>query len=161
MRYPFADYRNSIVYEEDKIKYDEFFASRTIDLLIENYSETIKYVIKKSLHTTLLNPFHIFSDHNFLSGEIYYLTETHSKLIPYRIVYTGIIYLICFIGFIEILKLKSYKLLIFLIISISYFYFLVSWHGNTRYFVPVLIYLSFFFGYGLNKCSKYLINKNA
>ena len=25
---------------------------------------------------------------------------------------------------------------------------MISWHGNTRYFVPTLIYLSFLFGYG-------------
>jgi hypothetical protein len=27
----------------------------------------------------------------------------------------------------------------------------LSWHGNTRYFLPILVYLSFFFAFGLDK----------
>lgn len=146
-RYPVFDYRFSIVNEKDKIKYDEFFANRTIYLLKENYWEAFKLVLKKSIHVTLLNPFHIYSDHNFISGETYYITETHDKLVPVRIIYTLIIYIISIVGFYNLLKNKEYKLLSFLIISIMYFYGMVSWHGNTRYFVPVLIYLSFFFGF--------------
>tara|TARA_B100000795_G_C22455827_1_gene307349 strand:- start:346 stop:522 length:177 start_codon:yes stop_codon:yes gene_type:complete len=49
------------------------------------------------------------------------------------------------------IKKKEYNILFFLILSMIYFYGLVSWHGNTRYFMPVIIYLAFFFGYGLNK----------
>tara|TARA_A100000164_G_scaffold380717_1_gene429249 strand:- start:1074 stop:2504 length:1431 start_codon:yes stop_codon:yes gene_type:complete len=147
-RYPFADYRFSIVHEKDKIKYDEFFANRSILLLKENSWEATKLILKKSIHVALLNPFHIYSDHNFISGEIYYTTETHDKLVPVRIVYTLIIYIISIIGFYNLLRNKNYKLLSFLILSMMYFYGMVSWHGNTRYFVPVLIYLSFFFGFG-------------
>ena len=147
-RYPFADYRVSIMYEKDKIKYDEFFANRTILLLKENSWEAIKLILKKSIHVALLNPFHIYSDHNFPSGEIYYTSETHNKLVPVRIAYTLIIYIISIIGLYNLLRNKNYKLLSFLILSMIYFYGMVSWHGNTRYFVPVLIYLSFLFGFG-------------
>mgnify|MGYP001383295793 CR=1 FL=1 len=55
--------------------------------------DRIKLVLKKSIHVTLLNPFHIYSDHNFISGETYYITETHDKLVPVRIIYTLIIYI--------------------------------------------------------------------
>ena len=147
-RYPFADYRVSIMYEKDKIKYDEFFANRTILLLKENSWEAIKLILKKSIHVALLNPFHIYSDHNFPSGEIYCTSETHNKLVPVRIAYTLIIYIISIIGLYNLLRNKNYKLLSFLILSMIYFYGMVSWHGNTRYFVPVLIYLSFLFGFG-------------
>jgi len=147
-RYPFADYRVSIMYEKDKIKYDEFFANRTILLLKENSWEATKLILKKSIHVALLNPFHIYSDHNFPSGEIYYTSETHNKLVPVRIAYTLIIYIISIIGLYNLLRNKNYKLLSFLILSMIYFYGMVSWHGNTRYFVPVLIYLSFLFGFG-------------
>ena len=39
----------------------------------------------------------------------------------------------------------------FYLITLLFFYFygLVAWHGNTRYFVPCLIYLSFYFSFGL------------
>ena len=159
-RYPFANYRASIFNEKDKIKYDEFFASRSIDLLLENYWESSKLIIKKSIHVALLNPFHIYSDHNFISGEIYYTSDVHDKLIPVRIIYSLMIYIISIVGFFKLLKNKNYKLLSFLIISMLYFYGLVSWHGNTRYFVPILIYLSFFFGFGFqNSKLKDIIKK--
>jgi len=99
----------------------------------------------------LLNPFNIYSDHNFRKGEVYYHSKTRQKLIPYRIGYTLIIYLICLIGLFSIYKKKQYKILSFLLLSILYFYGLVSWHGNTRYFLPAFIYFSFFFGFGVDK----------
>ena len=103
------------------------------------------------MHILLLNPFHIYSDHNFRSGEYYYVTETHNKLIPYRVIYTLILYVICLFGLFSIIQKKQYNILLYLILSIMYFYGLVSWHGNTRYFMPVMIYLSFFFGSGIDK----------
>ena len=159
-RYPFADFRVSIFYEKDKIEYDEFFAERSAKLLLEHPWESLKLIFKKSVHIILLNPFHIYSDHNFLSGEIYYTSLTHNRLVPVRMIYSLIIYSICLIGFYNLIKKKDYKLLVFMIISILYFYGLVSWHGNTRYFVPVMIYLSFFFGYGFEKISFFSFKKN-
>ena len=159
--YPgFMEYR-SVLNEKDKIKFDNFIRSRTIEYIVKYPGDFIKYVINRSFHIVLLNPFHIYSDNNFMSGEVYYDTETHKKLIPYRIFYTLIIYSICLFGLINFYKKKEYKDLIYLIISIFYFYSLVSWHGNTRYFMPVVIYLSFFFGYGIHyilKSKKNLFN---
>ena len=159
-RYPFADYRVSIKNEKDKVKYDKFFADRTVELLLEHPWESFKFIFKKSIHITLLNPFHIYSDHNFLSGEIYYTSLTHDRLVPARIIYSLIIYSICAIGFYNLIRKKDYKLLLLIIISILYFYSLVSWHGNTRYFVPVMIYLSFFFGNAFEKISFFKFKKN-
>ena len=90
----------------------------------------------------------IYSDNNFESGEVYYTTKTHDNLVYYRIPYSFIIYSICILGFVNLLKQKKYNIIALLIVSIIYFYSLVMWHGNTRYFVPNLIYMSIFFGYG-------------
>ena len=106
-------------------------------------------LIKNSIHSILLNPFHIYSDHNFPSGENYYLSSTHKKLIPFRVAYSIFIYAISLIGFYYLIKEGNRKIIFILLISILYNYGMISWHGNTRYFVPVLIYLSFFFGYGI------------
>ena len=144
----FTKYRVALS-EIDKIKFDNFIRNRTFDYFYEYPMDFIKYIIKSSIHIVLLNPFHIYSDHNFFSGEFYYLTETHDKLVLYRIIYTLIIYAICLYGLYFMIKKKEYNILIYLFFSIIYFYGLVSWHGNTRYFMPVVIYLSFFFGYGL------------
>jgi len=132
--YPgFMEYR-SVLNEKDKIKFDNFIRSRTIEYIVKYPGDFIKYVINRSFHIVLLNPFHIYSDNNFMSGEVYYDTETHKKLIPYRIFYTLIIYSICLFGLINFYKKKEYK---------------------------DLIYLSFFFGYGIHyilKSKKNLFN---
>ena len=85
---------------------------------------------------------------------MYYFSEKHDQLVKYRIIYTLIIYTLCLIGLIYMIKKKEYKILFFLSLSIAYFYGLVSWNGNTRYFVPAFIYASFFFGFGIDKVIK-------
>ena len=148
--YPgFMEYREALK-EKDKIKFDNFIRSRTVEYFLNYPVDFMKYIVNRSFHIVLLNPFHIYSDNNFISGEVYYDTKTHEKLIPYRVIYTLAIYAICLFGLIHFYQKKEFKNLIYLIISIFYFYGLVSWHGNTRYFMPVVIYLSFFFGYGIN-----------
>ena len=47
--------------------------------------EFITKIIKHGIHIILLNPFHIYSDHNFKSGEIYYFSDKHDELVKYRI----------------------------------------------------------------------------
>ena len=152
----FMSYRESILNEKDKVGFDEFIRKRTF-MYIFNYPwKFIKHVVKQSMHTTLLNPFHIFSEHNFRSSEIYYVSKKHDQLVPLRVVYSMIIYFIVGFGLLCLFKKKEYEKLFFLLISALYFYTTIFWHGNTRYFVPCLIYLSFLFGAGLN----YLIESN-
>ena len=147
---PFRHARDSIITPKDKVIYDNLYVKRTIDILIDNLWVSFKLILKNSVHSTLLNPFHIYSDHNFTSGEIYYKSDTQDKLLLPRIIYSILIYSICLIGFFTLLKEKKYKLLSLIIISILYHFGMVSWHGNTRYTVPILIYMSFLFGYGCN-----------
>jgi len=154
----FMDYRDSIL-EKDKVKFDNFIRNRTADYFFEYPIDFLKFIIKSSVHITLLNPFHIYSDNNFISGEYYYTTDTHDKLVPYRIFYTVLIYIVCIYGLYASFRMKDYNILFYLVISIVYFYSLVSWHGNTRYFMPVVIYLSFFFGYGIDAILKLKKNK--
>jgi hypothetical protein len=146
----YMDYRGYVLNESDRVNFDNFIRNRTFEFILENLYEFGIHILQRSFHTILLNPFHIYSDHNFRSGEYYYTTVTHDKLIPYRIIYTLLIYTISLVGFFCLLRDINYKLLFLLFLSISYFFFLVSWHGNTRYFVPVLIYISIFFGNGVN-----------
>tara|TARA_Y100000816_G_scaffold253092_1_gene204433 strand:- start:110 stop:505 length:396 start_codon:yes stop_codon:yes gene_type:complete len=120
-------------------------------MYIFNYPlEFTKHVIKQSMHTALLNPFHIYSEHNFRSSEIYYVSKKHDQLVPLRVVYSILIYFFVSFGLLYLIKKKEYEKLFFLLISALYFYATIFWHGNTRYFVPCVIYLSFLFGAGLN-----------
>ena len=149
-KFTYMDYRGYVLNESDRVNFDNFIRNRTFQFILENLYEFGLHVLQRSFHTLLLNPFHIYSDHNFRSGEYYYTTITHDKLIPYRIVYSLLIYTFSIVGLFCLFKDKNYKLLFLLFLSASYFYTLVSWHGNTRYFVPVLIYISVFFGNGVN-----------
>jgi len=146
----FMYYRRIIINESDRVIYDKFIRKRTF-MYIANYPiEFAKEAFKGAVHSPLLNPFHIYSDHNFVSGEVYYRSKKHDELVPIRVIYSGVIYFFVLMGLVFFLKKKDYKNLFFLLISTLYFYTTIFWHGNTRYFVPCLIYLSFFFGAGFN-----------
>ena len=88
----YMEVRESIISEKDKVKFDDYIRNRTIYYLFNYPLEFSKFIFKSSIHIILLNPFHIWSDNNYISGEYYYTTETHHKLIPYRIIYSLIIY---------------------------------------------------------------------
>ena len=148
------EYRSAITNEKDKTRYDEYFFKRTLNYLYNYPIEFGIHILKKSIHFTLLNPFHIYSDNNFISGEVYYYSEVHDKLIKYRVLYTLFIYLICLIGLITLVREKNYKLLFFISSSILFFFLPISWIGNTRNFVPCLIFISFLFSFGLNEIFK-------
>ena len=146
----FMNYRISILNEKDKISFDGFIRKRTFEYIFDYPWEFTKHALKGAIHAPLLNPFHIFSEHNFRSSEIYYLSKKHDELVPLRVIYSLFIYLIVCFGLFYFFKKKEYEKLFFLLISAIYFYATIFWHGNTRYFVPCMIYLSFLFGAGLN-----------
>ena len=54
------------------------------------------------------------------------------------------------------IKAKENKMMLYLLISAVYFFIILSWHGNNRYFTPVLIYASLFFGYGFSSILNFL-----
>ena len=147
----FNNYKNALTKKSDVVRFNNFIVERTLNLLLENKWSTFKYITRRAIGIIVLNPFHIYSDHNFQSGEVYYETDTHDNLIPIRVIYSILIYVICLAGFVYLMKQKEYKLLSILVLSILYNYGMVCWNGNTRYFVPVLIYVSFFFGFGVHK----------
>ena len=122
-------------------------------------TNSLKFLIDRSLSFSLLNPFHIYSDHKFLSGKFYYKSDLHKKLLPYRVVYSFFIYIICLFGLINLIKMKDKNLLFYVIISSLYFFSILSWHGNNRYFTPVLIYFSIFFGNGIQFINEFIVKK--
>ena len=147
----YMHYRKNIVNEKDKLKFDKEIRSRTLQYVKKYPLEFTYTMVKNGIHIILLNPFHIYSDHNFASGEIYYVSKKHDQLVPFRIIYTLIIYCICLYGFYIFFLEKNYQLLTILLLSIIYFYGLSFWHGNTRYFLPAYLYFAFFFGRSLEK----------
>ena len=147
-------YRGAIINEKDIVKFDHYIFKKTLKYFYDYPVDFGLYILKNSIHFTLLNPFHIYSDNRYKSGEIYYFSKEHDDLIIYRIIYTLIIYLICLVGLISIIKKRNYKLLFFISSSILFFFLPISWIGNTRNFVPCLIFISFLFSFGLNEILK-------
>ena len=92
---------------QDFLEICDYLDKRSKKIILSKPIQSMIFISKKSLSFVLLNPFHIYSDHKYLSGEKYYNSNLHQKLIPYRIFYTLIIYIICFIGLIELYKRKE------------------------------------------------------
>ena len=138
--------------EDELLEYYKMIQSYSYRYIFQNPIETTRFIIKKSLHTAVLDPVHVMYFHKFnYKGKNRYLNSPeHQFWIPIRIVYSLIIYFIVLIGFVTLFK-KDKKIFLLSSISVFYFFFILSWLGNPRYFTPCLIYLSLFFGFGLDK----------
>lgn len=138
--------------EGELIEYYKMIQNYSYKYIFQNPIDTTKFIFKKSLHTAVLDPVHVIYFHKFeYKGKIRYLNSPeHQFWIPIRIVYSFTIYLIVLIGFFVLLK-KDKKIFFLAFISTTYFFLILSWLGNPRYFTPCLIYLSLFFGLGLDK----------
>ncbi len=138
--------------EGELIEYYKMIQNYSYKYIFQNPIDTTKFIFKKSLHTAVLDPVHVIYFHKFeYKGKNRYLNSPeHQFWIPIRIVYSFIIYLIVLIGFFVLLK-KDKKIFFLAFISTTYFFLILSWLGNPRYFTPCLIYLSLFFGLGLDK----------
>ena len=121
-------------------------------IIFENPLITTKKAIKRAIHFVVLDPVHnyYYNEHRGQNKKpVFIKSKTHKKWIPYRIIYTLLIYFVCFFGIIYFFKQKNYQLLLLLALSILYYTIMLGWSGWPRLFVPTLIYLSFFFGNGL------------
>ena len=142
--------------EKERVEFSNKVLEYSFDFFKKNKLATLKTVFKNTLHFAVLNPLestYFFNKflHKGPEGTGYYKSQAHINSIPIRIIYTLLIYLICLVGIFECYKLKKYNILIFMILSIFYFTAILSWIGMTRYNAPNIIFLSIFFGLGLNK----------
>ena len=147
---------DSNISEIDRIKIHNYQQKKTIDTIKNNLLITSKILIKKYFHSLLLNPVEIKFFYKYENPDKYYKSNDHQFFIKYRIIYSFIFYSISLLGLLVLLKHKKFDLKIFFLLgSAFYFYLLLGWMGYTRYFVPTLIYISFFFSAGFS----HLLNK--
>ena len=88
--------------EKDKIKFYDYTNKRQYEILIENPLLTIKKTINRIAHFSVLDPTHnyYYNDYRGYNKQPPFIeSQTHKKLIPYRIIYTLLIYFVCFFGF--------------------------------------------------------------
>tara|TARA_Y100001970_G_C13903656_1_gene684932 strand:- start:57 stop:719 length:663 start_codon:yes stop_codon:yes gene_type:complete len=138
--------------ESDRIKYYNYQQQYTFKILLDHPVGTAKYIIWKTFQTSILNPIYILEFFYFENAKKpeYYLAENYKKInIPVRILYSLVIYFIVAYGFVKSLNIIRKDHYILLTISSIYMLAMLGWVGNSRYFLPILIYLSIFFGHGL------------
>ena len=133
--------------ESDRIEFYKFQRDQALNIMINNKLITLKEAAISSFHSMLLNPVEIINTR--IKGKDYYKSDLHKKHLKYRIFYSCLIYLIVLLGFFYCIKKKYIVPQILLLVGI-YFLIISSWVGYTRYFVPTLLSLCLYFGFGLD-----------
>ena len=155
---PFA-IGKSLKDESDRYRFYGYLNKRAYEILLENPLITFKRIIIKFLHFSVLDPFFVYYDNEYFKNYSSYIIgdfvfgSEHIKLIPIRILYSIVIYIIVFCGLISCFK-KNPKLFFLILGSVLYYYFIAGWYGKTRLYSPILIYLSIFFGCGIDYLKK-------
>ena len=147
--------------ELNRLRYYDYAKNYSLTVMIKNPLLTSKIILKKTLHFFVIDPLtHVYYFHRWDNLEgVFYGSDTQKKWIVPRIIYSLIVYFFVFLGFYNFFKNEKNNKLFFLIItSILYFTVVQSWYGGTRYFAPILIYLSFPFAFGLISFKNFIQN---
>jgi len=145
-------------YDEGNFKsnldYLNFIQDQALKVMLENKTETIKIYIRNSLSYLILNPlqtyyWHKYNDQIYKNQE-FHLSEEAKRYFYIKFLYSLLVYSIIALGLFRIyinrFKINFHLLILFFVF---YFTFMLGWVGNSRYFMPSLIFLSVFFGNGL------------
>jgi len=137
----------------------KFQQKKALEIISENKIITIKIYLKKIVNHLILNPFQTYYWHKYnqieYAGKEFHLSKEAKKYFYFKVLYTLIFYTILLIGFIRIKNdKKNFKFHLLLLFLVSYLAFMLGWVGNSRYFVPSLIFLSIFFGHGIDYLRK-------
>ena len=143
-----------ILDEKERYKFYDYISHRQYEILLDSPLITIKHIIKATMHFLVLDPTfnYYYNTYRGLDPEAveFFLSKTHKNLIPFRISYTLIVYFFCFMGAVALYKKKKFYEFYLITLSVLYHVVLFGWYGKTRIFVPSLIYLSIFFGIGVD-----------
>ena len=145
--------------EKDRQIFFDYQKKIALNMMIENPAITLKVIIKRTLSFFLIDPVaHVYYFHNWnVDDGPYYKSAEHKMWLLPRICYSLFIYFFCFIGMISAYKNEKYRgFLYYILLSIIYFTAVQSWFGSTRYFAPIIIYLSFLFSFGILSFKKFI-----
>ena len=139
----------NITNKTDKNKIFEYQNQYFKESLKNNLKRFIFIHLKKSTEAQILNPFFVNNAYKTdKSFDRYW--EKNFYLYKYKITYSLIIYFICFIGFIKMFNKINQRLLVLIFVFLFYYTGILGWVGWNRYMVPNLVFISIFFGVGLN-----------
>lgn len=148
--------KNSLNLEnpQDKLRLADYQHNYFKKSLIENPVSFIKIHIWKSFQGLILNPFETNNAYSNDKTVKNYWEKWRYQLF-YQIPYSILIYLICFIGFATLFN-KNRNISIMILLVVGYYISILGWIGVSRYMSPNLIFLSIFFGYGINDCVNFI-----
>ena len=151
--------------ENEKIKYYNYLEDKSFRVIKSNLYLSFKFIIERTIHYLIFDPLrHVYYFYKYSLDEQDGFTKTqeHKNNIPYRIIYSTLIYILSIIGLYQVYsEKKNYNLFLLLILSLFYFISVSSWIGNNRYNVPNLIFLSFLIGKGVFYLrNKFFLKKN-
>mgnify|MGYP001215535467 CR=1 FL=1 len=149
--------------EEDRLKLAAYQHQYFKNALEENFLYFIRYHIWKSLQALIFDPFTVQNSYT-TDKTINNYWEKYLYQFYYKIPYSLIIYLLCLIGFISMINNnnENRNLAINIFLICSFYVAVLGWVGTPRYLVPNLIFLSFYFGFGLDTLIAYIkkLHKN-
>ena len=145
---------------EDYFKNIQYKNKKFLEIALSNPLYTTKFFIKRALLMSRFSPTWVLKSYNndrTHPEAIQNPKKYYNKSFTRDICYSLIFYIFILIGFIfkcrEVYfkkELSEYnKFLLFQILSILYFISISGFWGNSKYFVPCIINLSFFFAQGL------------
>jgi len=122
-----------------------------------------KIVFRKTISTLLLNPFYVnfFHKHSGRGEHNYYDSNDRKAFVKYRILYSIFFYLTVAIGIFLSFKYLNKKLIFFLILGSIYSPITIGWLGNSRYFLPSIVFLSPFAGLAMMSFANFFYKKNS
>lgn len=146
-------------YNEDSFKsnyeYYNFLQSQATQVMLDNKIQTIKIYARNTLSHFILNPFQTYYWHKYNQLKFqeveFHLSDEDKNYFFIKIFYSILFHSIILIGIYSVFKNRN-KLKFHLLILglIMYLIIMLGWVGNSRYFMPSIIFLSIFFGHGLN-----------
>lgn len=145
-------------------KYSNYKQQQAIKIMLENKIQTIKIYVRNSLSHFMLNPlqtyfWHEYNDKSKINQE-FHLSDTSKKYFIFKVFYSLLFYSVVSLGVIRVFKNKIKIKFHLLVLSMVFYYmFMLGWVGNSRYFMPSVVLLSFFCGHGVVYLKKLLISK--
>ena len=136
-------------------KLRKFQQEKVLEIILDNKITTLQIYLKKTINHLVINPMQTFYWHKYNQKKYnqveFHLSEESKKYFIFKISYSILFYIIIFMGIFETFrnryKLKFHLLVFFLVL---YLIFMLGWIGNSRYFMPSVIFLSIFFGQGVH-----------
>lgn len=137
--------------ERDKLFFLKKVQRNSIKTIFDNKIAFLEIISKNYFHSLLLNPTQVYFAAKYQYWQELKNSYDHKHWLKIRIIITLLFFTLSLFGFIISIKKISFDLNIFLFFSILYFFFTSCWLGNTRYFVPSVLFMGVYLSLALDK----------